>query len=100
MEDMLHYDPAKRPTASECLQYPFFHVKVPIPVNAPGAQEMVVSEEADRILDDLDDIDVGEPDLKQLSMKKEQSMRFRNEQRHHQSMLRSEEKNQKQKLNK
>jgi len=32
---MLNYDPSKRPSASECLQYPFFDVRVPIPVNAP-----------------------------------------------------------------
>lgn len=30
---MLIYDPKKRPTASDCLQHPFFLVKVPIPMN-------------------------------------------------------------------
>lgn len=35
MNDMLNYDPNKRPTASQCLQYPFFQVRVPIPINAP-----------------------------------------------------------------
>ena len=32
---MLNYDPAKRPSASECLSYPFFQVKIPVPLNAP-----------------------------------------------------------------
>ena len=49
---------------------------------------MVVSEQADRILDDLDDIDVEEPS--RLSLKKEQSIRYNNEQRH--QILLSEEK--------
>ncbi len=79
MQNMLHFDPAKRPTASECLQYPFFQVKVPIPVSAPGAQEMLTSEKADKILDDLDDIDVSYPE--QLDLKKQQSIKFRDEQR-------------------
>ena len=29
---MLAYDPKKRPTASECLQHPYFQVRVPIPL--------------------------------------------------------------------
>lgn len=32
---MLNYDSAKRPTAADCLQYPFFQVRVPLPLNAP-----------------------------------------------------------------
>ncbi len=48
---MLKYDPAKRPTAAECLQYPFFKVSVPIPLNAPLSTDQGV---VDRILDDLD----------------------------------------------
>lgn len=32
---MLCYDPKKRPTAQECLQYPVFQVKVQYPLNAP-----------------------------------------------------------------
>ncbi len=35
IRDMLQYDPYKRPTASECLQYPLFQVKLPIPIDAP-----------------------------------------------------------------
>lgn len=31
---MLHYDPNKRPTASECLQFDYFKVQIPIPINA------------------------------------------------------------------
>ena len=37
---MLHYDPKKRPTASQCLlNYGFFQVKLPIPMNAPDFDE-------------------------------------------------------------
>ena len=32
MADMLKYDPKERPTASQCLQYPFFQVGASIPV--------------------------------------------------------------------
>ena len=51
---MLQYDPAKRPTASECLQYPFFRVRVPIPINAPdqSEEEMIDALLADPITDD------------------------------------------------
>lgn len=51
IKDMLRYDPAKRPTASECLQHPFFKVKVPLPINAPLTTNQ---EDVDRILDDAD----------------------------------------------
>lgn len=46
---MLKYDPAKRPTAAECLQYPFFKVRVPIPVNAPVTTNQ---DDVDRILEE------------------------------------------------
>ncbi len=37
---MLHYDPKKRPTASECLlNYAFFQVRLPIPISAPDFDE-------------------------------------------------------------
>jgi len=51
---MLQYDPAKRPTASECLQYPFFRVRVPIPINAPdqSEEEMIDALLADPITGD------------------------------------------------
>ena len=48
---MLQYDPAKRPTAQECLQYSFFKVKVPIPLNAPMSTNQ---EDVDKILDEVD----------------------------------------------
>jgi serine/threonine protein kinase len=48
---MLRYDPSKRPTASECLQHPFFKVKIPIPVNAPT---ITSEEDVDKILDEVD----------------------------------------------
>eukprot|EP00744_Colponema_vietnamica_P003014 GILI01004668.1.p1 GENE.GILI01004668.1~~GILI01004668.1.p1 ORF type:complete len:494 (-),score=78.93 GILI01004668.1:190-1671(-) len=33
MQDLLKYDPAKRPTASQALQYPYFQAFIPIPRN-------------------------------------------------------------------
>eukprot|EP00792_Barthelona_sp_PAP020_P005088 TRINITY_DN2490_c0_g1_i1.p1 TRINITY_DN2490_c0_g1~~TRINITY_DN2490_c0_g1_i1.p1 ORF type:complete len:429 (+),score=76.30 TRINITY_DN2490_c0_g1_i1:48-1334(+) len=41
MMDMMHYDPAKRPTASQCLQYPYFtkHLKVPRGLNPTSGQK-------------------------------------------------------------
>ena len=51
---MLQYDPAKRPTASECLQYPFFRVRVPIPLSAPDYQD------EDQIIDSLLQDPLGE----------------------------------------
>lgn len=38
MKAMLEYDPAKRPTASECLQFEFFKIQIPIPLNANVAE--------------------------------------------------------------
>ena len=32
---MMRYDPNKRPTAAECLQFEYFKVAIPIPINAP-----------------------------------------------------------------
>jgi hypothetical protein len=48
---MLRYDPAKRPTASQCLQYDFFKVRVPIPLSAPTE---ATEEEVDQILDEVE----------------------------------------------
>ena len=45
---MLNYDPKKRPTASECLQYPIFQVRVQFPLNAPDFEH-----QEDRDLEDL-----------------------------------------------
>ena len=50
MRQMLHFDPAKRPSAVDCLHHKFFHVRVPIPMNAPGAYDL----EASQLLEDLD----------------------------------------------
>lgn len=57
IKDMLQYDPAKRPTASECLQYPFFQVKVPIPMNAPSA--LASQDLVDKLLEDEADLSVN-----------------------------------------
>jgi hypothetical protein len=51
---MLHYDPKKRPTASDCLlNYAFFHVKLSLPMSAPDFNEQK------QIMDLLED-DEGE----------------------------------------
>ena len=51
---MLHYDPKKRPTASQCLlNYSFFHVKLPFPMSAPDFDEQ--SQVQDLLLDDDSD---------------------------------------------
>lgn len=56
IQDMLQYDPAKRPTVSECLQYPFFRVRVPIPLNAP---DMTDEEQFDAIIDNIDNMAIS-----------------------------------------
>lgn len=49
---MLHYDPKKRPTATDCLlNYAFFHVKLPLPMSAPDFHEQK------QIMDLLEDED-------------------------------------------
>eukprot|EP00002_Diphylleia_rotans_P024502 TRINITY_DN4841_c0_g1_i2.p1 TRINITY_DN4841_c0_g1~~TRINITY_DN4841_c0_g1_i2.p1 ORF type:complete len:371 (+),score=66.93 TRINITY_DN4841_c0_g1_i2:481-1593(+) len=40
---MLHYDPAKRATASQCLQHPYFSVGLTIPENIPPPSVEAVS---------------------------------------------------------
>ena len=46
---MLHYNPEQRPTAVQCLQHPFFQVKLPIPVSSSDATDM----EASQLLEEL-----------------------------------------------
>lgn len=36
---MMRYDPSKRPSASECLQHPYFQVRLPIPLSAVNDEE-------------------------------------------------------------
>ena len=36
---MMRYDPSKRPSASECLQHPYFQVRLPIPLSAAANSE-------------------------------------------------------------
>eukprot|EP01112_Ceratiomyxa_fruticulosa_P000081 TRINITY_DN10104_c0_g2_i1.p1 TRINITY_DN10104_c0_g2~~TRINITY_DN10104_c0_g2_i1.p1 ORF type:complete len:657 (-),score=126.72 TRINITY_DN10104_c0_g2_i1:153-2123(-) len=35
MQDLMQYDPARRPTAAQALQYPFFQSAIPIPIPPP-----------------------------------------------------------------
>ena len=37
MNDMMLWDPTKRPTGSQSLQYPFFQVGITIPLSMPNA---------------------------------------------------------------
>eukprot|EP00818_Percolomonas_sp_WS_P006460 CAMPEP_0117444132 /NCGR_PEP_ID=MMETSP0759-20121206/5071_1 /TAXON_ID=63605 /ORGANISM="Percolomonas cosmopolitus, Strain WS" /LENGTH=378 /DNA_ID=CAMNT_0005236165 /DNA_START=1300 /DNA_END=2436 /DNA_ORIENTATION=+ len=36
ISDMLHFDPSKRPTCAQCLQYPYFQVGMSIPLSTPS----------------------------------------------------------------
>ncbi len=36
---MMRYDPSKRPTAADCLQHPYFQIKLPIPLSAKPDEE-------------------------------------------------------------
>ena len=36
---MMRYDPSKRPTASECLQHPYFQIRLPIPLSVRQDEE-------------------------------------------------------------
>eukprot|EP00792_Barthelona_sp_PAP020_P005090 TRINITY_DN2490_c0_g3_i1.p1 TRINITY_DN2490_c0_g3~~TRINITY_DN2490_c0_g3_i1.p1 ORF type:complete len:434 (+),score=89.47 TRINITY_DN2490_c0_g3_i1:48-1349(+) len=51
MMDMMHYDPAKRPTASQCLQYPYFtkHLKVPRTLNPSSSQKNIDNQVKEKI---------------------------------------------------
>lgn len=35
---MLRYDPTKRPSAAECLQHPYFQVRLPIPLSVASGE--------------------------------------------------------------
>lgn len=73
---MMHYDPAKRPTADECLQYKFFQVRVPIPINAPEAVDMEASMLLDEIANEEENMSFGygenEPNNRSKKMTREQ----------------------------
>jgi serine/threonine protein kinase len=43
ISDMLKYDPQQRPTASQCLQYPFFQVMASLPAPASNAPDNMSS---------------------------------------------------------
>ena len=40
---MLSYNPDRRPTAVQCLQHPFFQVKLPIPISSSEATDVEAS---------------------------------------------------------
>mmetsp|Transcript_57535 Transcript_57535/g.65636 ORF Transcript_57535/g.65636 Transcript_57535/m.65636 type:complete len:366 (-) Transcript_57535:171-1268(-) len=44
LASMLHWDPAKRPTASELLQHPYFQVRIPLAMNADLSAEETKTE--------------------------------------------------------
>ena len=80
--DMLQYDPKKRPTASQCLQYPFFRVRVPIPVNAPDPTSAKSEDEIlNAILDQADQSDLKEDSLTIQRQKSEQMKEYQAKQR-------------------
>ena len=69
---MLCYDPKKRPTAVQCLQHPFFQVKLPIPISSTEATDM----EASMLLEELGQSMYFEKDPLQSS-KKEKNDKLR-----------------------
>ena len=46
ISDMLQFDPHKRPTASQCLQYPFFQVNMTAPPSGTGSPPKTLSMES------------------------------------------------------
>ena len=49
IKSMLSYNPDRRPTAVQCLQHPFFQVKLPIPISSSEATDV----EASQLLEEL-----------------------------------------------
>lgn len=53
---MLRYDPTKRPSAAECLQHPYFQVRLPIPLSvASGEKEEEIKKPTEDKSQDLED---------------------------------------------
>eukprot|EP01027_Heterolobosea_sp_BB2_P014029 GEZU01020190.1.p1 GENE.GEZU01020190.1~~GEZU01020190.1.p1 ORF type:complete len:351 (+),score=38.71 GEZU01020190.1:326-1378(+) len=50
MTDLMKFDPAQRPTASQALQYPYFQVGIPFPLPAPAESSRPRSYEQERVV--------------------------------------------------
>ncbi len=45
----MRYDPSKRLTAAECLQHPYFQIRLPIPLSAKQDEEETKSKPAEEV---------------------------------------------------